>query len=335
MKQPLEFDKRYTMAHFNAIMENSPTSMQIYSLEGVLKAYNRAFEQLFDIDGATIVEEYNILCDPQLEILGVAPLLKRTIQGEAFSNIVTRYDATSRGGRARWLRTSVFPIHDSEDRVIDFVVMHEDITDLKDQELYLENQVKSRTLELEKANRELERLARLDELTALNNRRVFNEVMTREIGNCIATEKSMALMVMDIDNFKQYNDTYGHLSGDLCLQKIAYCIQEHAQRSSDTIVRYGGEEFAIIMANTRLEDAKRIADKIRQSIMALKIPHHPSLYGVVTLSIGIAAFNPKAPHWECELHSKSLIQLSNQIFETADQSLYRAKGEGKNCICIG
>jgi diguanylate cyclase (GGDEF)-like protein/PAS domain S-box-containing protein len=173
--------------------------------------------------------------------------------------------------------------------------------------------------QLEVANTELKRLACLDGLTGVANRRYFNEYFNREWQRLAREQAPLALILCDIDYFKQYNDTYGHVAGDLCLKQIAGAIQEAAKRPADLVARYGGEEFAIILPNTKAEGALAVAEEIQSYVKALQIPHAKSQVSeYVTLSLGISVTVPTP---------KSAFE---QLISTADQALYEAKFQGRD-----
>lgn len=172
---------------------------------------------------------------------------------------------------------------------------------------------------LEVANTELKRLACLDGLTGVANRRYFNEYFNREWQRLAREQAPLALILCDIDYFKQYNDTYGHVTGDLCLQQIAGAIGQAAKRPADLVARYGGEEFAIILPNTKAEGALAVAAEIQNYVKALQIPHAKSqVSDYVTLSLGISVTIPTA---------KSTFE---QLISIADQALYEAKFQGRD-----
>lgn len=190
---------------------------------------------------------------------------------------------------------------------------------------YLENAEKmviERTAELTQAQAKLEKLARLDALTSIYNRRVFDEVYEREFSAAKRTKNNLSLLIIDVDLFKNFNDRYGHHKGDECLQAISSCMQQHAQRVTDTLTRYGGEEFAVIMSDTDTENALIIAEKIRASIDKLSIIHEDNHSKKVTVSIGIS----------------TLIEGANithiQLFDEADKALYQAKETGRNRVVV-
>jgi diguanylate cyclase (GGDEF)-like protein/PAS domain S-box-containing protein len=186
---------------------------------------------------------------------------------------------------------------------------------------HLELLVEERTNELSKANEALQKLANVDGLTQISNRRYFDEELQKELQRAIRFQHSISLMMCDIDYFKRFNDTYGHLAGDDCLVSIAKCLKESFKRASDLPARYGGEEFAVILPHTDYKEAKFMSERFVENIKSLKIPHSTSdVSDVVTISIGIVSVVPDLP---CDI--KSLIKV-------ADEQLYKAKENGRNRI---
>ena len=173
-----------------------------------------------------------------------------------------------------------------------------------------------------KRNRDyMERISYLDGLTGIANRRKFNEFLEQSWNFAKRQLLPISLIMMDIDFFKAYNDTCGHLEGDACLIQIAQALAKAAVRKTDLVARYGGEEFVCVLPGTSLENALIVAEKLRQSVMALQIPHHHFTAGsVVTISLGVSSMIPEkdAPY-------KHLIQA-------ADAALYQAKEGGRNKV---
>jgi diguanylate cyclase len=176
--------------------------------------------------------------------------------------------------------------------------------------------------ELNKANEILNTLSYIDGLTGIGNRRHFDDVLNKEWSNLLTTNSQITLLMFDIDYFKKYNDTYGHLAGDQCLQIITSAIKDLvANNPYSTFCRYGGEEFAIIFTKTKLDKGIAIAELIQKKIQSLKIAHRSSeITDIVTISIGIANIIPSL-----ETQPKDLIHL-------ADTCLYTSKTKGRNTI---
>lgn len=173
--------------------------------------------------------------------------------------------------------------------------------------------------QLEAANQELRRIACLDGLTQVANRRGFDETLDREWRRMGREQASLSLILCDVDFFKAFNDTYGHLAGDICLQQVAAAIQDAAKRAGDLVARYGGEEFAVILPNSPEAGAVHVAKTIRANIAALKIDHPKSAIShYVTLSLGIACIVPLANY------------LPRMLIDTADKALYEAKATGRD-----
>ncbi len=173
--------------------------------------------------------------------------------------------------------------------------------------------------ELQAANRQLSRLVNLDGLTRIANRRWFDQSLAQEWRRLRREQGWLSLLMMDLDYFKPYNDTYGHLQGDECLKQVARTMQQCLQRPSDLLARYGGEEFTAILPQTLAPGALAVAEKLRQAVAALQRPHAASPFGIVTISIGVATLVPPRT-----TEPTALIQR-------ADRALYAAKASGRNC----
>jgi diguanylate cyclase (GGDEF)-like protein len=180
----------------------------------------------------------------------------------------------------------------------------------------------NRSDQIESLNKKLEQIALTDSLTKLANRRHFDQYLEIEWKRMAREQKSLALILCDVDFFKLYNDTYGHVAGDICLQTVALVIAESMKRPGDLVARYGGEEFAIILPNTPTQGAVQVAEIICQKLAMRSITHQASLLDsqVVTLSIGVASV---IPHQD--------ISLEWLIME-ADEALYKAKQDGRDRV---
>lgn len=177
---------------------------------------------------------------------------------------------------------------------------------------------------LKKANKKLEKMASMDGLTGLANRRLFDEVMEREMRRAKRKNNNISLIMADIDNFKAYNDNYGHQAGDECLKKVAKVIESSANRPADLAARYGGEEFAVILPDTENEGAIKVAEKIRKNLISLKIEHEKSdVADFVTLSLGVNSSKITEEVDENKIE---------EFIERADKALYEAKENGRNMV---
>ncbi|QFY43785.1 diguanylate cyclase [Candidatus Methylospira mobilis] len=189
----------------------------------------------------------------------------------------------------------------------------------------LERLVLERTRELDEANRKLTDLSEHDALTGLANRRKFDEVWQVEWLRALRQNSPLSVIMADIDDFKAYNDCYGHQAGDACLQKVACAIEAQAQRSGELVARYGGEEFVVILPNVTETNAWRVAESIRADVEALAIPHaHSPTAPIVTLSLGVAG---SIPGLDPERDASDLLA-------EADKRLYLAKEHGRNQVAL-
>ncbi|WP_421860960.1 GGDEF domain-containing protein [Parvibaculum sp.] len=170
---------------------------------------------------------------------------------------------------------------------------------------------------LEKAHSE----ARTDGLTGLNNRKAFDEALTRELENAAQTGEPLCLAIGDIDHFKKFNDTFGHRTGDQVLRLVASCLKSGAL-NGHIAARYGGEEFAVIMPATEVASAETIANGVRETVQARELVKRSTgeSLGRVTMSLGIAQFQPG--------------DTAASIVERADACLYEAKRNGRNRVIV-
>ena len=177
--------------------------------------------------------------------------------------------------------------------------------------------------ELEKANGELYRLANLDGLTQIANRRRFDEYLFQEWRQMAEKKQPLSLIFCDVDFFKRYNDEYGHALGDDCLRQLAQAMSRAVVRPTDLVARYGGEEFAVILPNTNTSAAARVAEAIAREVQCLKIVHAGSEASkYVTLSIGVASTVPTPPY------------APDYLIALADMALYDVKKQGRARILL-
>ncbi len=170
------------------------------------------------------------------------------------------------------------------------------------------------------SNQLLSELSLKDPLTRLGNRRAFEESLTKYCRSAIRNNEPLCMMMLDVDNFKSFNDTYGHQAGDYCLQQVAQVLKQSLHRASDFGARYGGEEFAILLADTPFAGGMHVADRIRMGVEALQIKNKRAPLGVVTVSIGVACTKI-----DSEFASEALVAAS-------DAALYEAKESGRNSV---
>lgn len=249
-------------------------------------------------------------CLADLVALGRPDMLSKLYAEHAVPNETQRLSAENwcvmpRLGNQLYLAIDAGPIHDEHGKLVAVVETLRDMTDQKRAEAALKN------------------LAANDGLTGLANRRSFDQRLAMELARAERTNTSLTLVLADVDHFKLFNDVHGHQKGDECLRAVAAAIGDNSFRPGDLSARYGGEEFAIIMPATDQKNACRVAERVRNAVLALRIPHGAVGAGsCVTISMGVASVVPSAgitPDW---------------LLAQADQALYAAKDAGRNRVAL-
>jgi diguanylate cyclase (GGDEF)-like protein len=186
---------------------------------------------------------------------------------------------------------------------------------------------------------ELQRLAAMDPLTGIANRRAFEEALDQEWQQANRHNTSLSLLMIDVDCFKPFNDAYGHVAGDECLRAIARVLASNARRAGDMAARYGGEEFAVLLPHTNLNDARQLAERICEAVRDMNLRHEKSTAGShITISVGAASAVYLETSGACppddEGPSRTLPRGPTLLVEAADQALYAAKLAGRNRVCL-
>jgi diguanylate cyclase (GGDEF)-like protein len=176
------------------------------------------------------------------------------------------------------------------------------------------------TSRLQRLNDELRRLAILDELTGIPNRRYFNLLLAQEWSRAAREVQPLSLVLIDVDAFKGYNDRYGHPAGDACLARIAQALHALTRRPGDAVARIGGEEFAVLLVHTAGHGAGVVAETLRSAVEGLGLEHAGSGYGRVTISLGVASTIPDRG------------SRPERLLAAADRALYEAKAAGRNRV---
>lgn len=187
----------------------------------------------------------------------------------------------------------------------------------------IEKELRDAKLSLETLNHELETLASEDSLTGLSNRRKFDSALKTEFNRALRNRSWLALIMIDVDRFKQFNDLYGHPAGDDCLTRVSEALQTVPNRAGDLLARYGGEELVVLLPDTDEKGAEAIAERVRAAIQALEITHSANPGGVVTISAGVATILPTRGE-----------KTSLDLLQAADEALYDAKAGGRNRVCV-
>ncbi len=296
------------------LLDNVPAMIGYWNRDLYCRFGNRAYHEWFGVEPD---------CMPGMhfrEVVGEEryqlnlTYIEGALQGK--SQHFERDIPTPDGSSIRHSQASYIPDR-YNDEIVGFYVLVTDVTAIKQAQQELEQL----NIELGEANSRLASLSTTDGLTGIANRRHFDDVLNREYFRLARTESELSLIMIDIDSFKLFNDHYGHVSGDKCLQQIAGVIDKSAVRPGDLAVRYGGEEFACILPDTDQQGALIVAERIRQGIINLAIPHEWSdIANCVTASLGVVTLT---------CHKE---EPASEIVVRADELLYKAKDLGRNRI---
>jgi diguanylate cyclase (GGDEF)-like protein/PAS domain S-box-containing protein len=296
----VEMDLVASEAKLKAIIETEPECVKVLAPDGTLRQMNRAGLDMIEAEseeqviGAKVVD----LVLPEHKAAFNA-LNEGVNHGEAGS---LEFEIIGLKGRRRWLDTHAVPMRDANGMVTGLLGVTRDITEHK------------------QALRELERLSQIDALTGLANRRHFMMLAEQELARALRYVGALSVFMMDIDHFKIVNDTYGHQTGDLVLQKLGSLCRE-ALREIDSVGRIGGEEFAVILPHTDGARALEVAERLRQTVAATEIPLEHGLPLRFTLSIGVTTLIGG-------------IANIDTLLGQADSALYEAKRSGRNRVCV-
>ena len=302
-----------------AIHEVSLDGILVVDDEGRAVSYNRRFAEVWQIAAPDVPRS---LLQPTIEVLDQRLLeqcIDKTSDPEDFlARMQELYDNRKADDNCqvelkdgRTLERYSTTLHSDDGRYLGRVWFFRDVTD----RIRAEKELKA-------AYAEVERLAVEDALTGLANRRRFDEYLRAEWRRALRAQQPLSMLLVDADLFKLYNDTYGHLQGDMCLRQIADSARYVVTRAGDLVARFGGEEFAIVLPHTDEAGAWRIAQQLSDAVNACQIAHQKSPYGVVTISTGCATVLPQPG-----LSSSLLI-------ERADYAMYEAKRLGRNRVCV-
>lgn len=231
--------------------------------------------------------------------------------GQGFSEVLPNY---RKDGTLFWNELSVSPIHDENGTVTHFIGFQKDVT----QRVLLDEQLRARNRDLESAKKALEELVTLDPLTGVYNRRHFDSRVETLWKIGMRTAEPMAVFFIDIDDFKRYNDRFGHRAGDEALIEVARTLADSFQRGSDFLARYGGEEFVVVACGMEREPAGLFADELCGRVRNLEIQHPDSANGLLTISVGYTVVIPQRG-----------VSVQAAI-EQADRALFAAKRYGRD-----
>lgn len=313
---------RASARRFEELFQGLPVACVTYDRDGVVYECNREFERLTGWNAPLV----------QLKPLGetimrnVPEGIWRPMTNDVFAGTAVHdleLQNLTRKGKGQWHLCSSFPLRASDDQIVGAILTIIDITQRKEMEGQIEEQVQrlnettaelqERGRELEQANVRLATLATIDSLTGVANRRLFRERLDLECEVAAETDSHLSLVLLDVDHFKSYNDSFGHQAGDEVLKSLADILKVSV-RQGDLAARFGGEEFVILLPNTNARVALSIAERMRSQVEATEFPNRP-----VTASFGVATVDGKS------VDVRALL-------EAADTAMYAAKKAGRNRV---
>lgn len=314
---------------FQDLFEGVPVACFTTDQDGRVFEWNQACKTLYGREGyevlGQIIWEMISLPEDQKKYIEMHEKVFSGVPVESHERVDIRSD-----GEKRNVLSQMIPISGQNKKVVGAIVASMDITERKEMEDQLEReiirafdysvQVELNQHELEHQKKELEEknfllsnIAVTDGLTGLVNHRSFYDHLEKEVKRFFRYQSELSLIILDIDDFKQWNDQFGHLEGDKILENVARILRD-ASRENDIVARYGGEEFALILQETNHEGALILAERIRSAI-----EEEPWRYGVVSISLGVATMD-------------NLMKTTSDFVNAADQALYYSKKHGKNCV---
>ncbi|MCX7799900.1 MAG: diguanylate cyclase [Fimbriimonadales bacterium] len=309
---------------FEELFQGLPVAAFTFDADGVVFEWNKRSEALFGFTGAeALLQSVNCLFGSPDETEWIGGAYRRVLEGRAVTGVDWVYVAQD--GRKSELKSDLLPIHGVGGVISGGIAVNVDMTEQYKTRRLIVSQMETiqriadelaeEKKKLEEANQRLEQLALTDGLTGLPNHRHFQEELERACKLAGRERRPISLVMLDVDFFKQYNDTFGHPAGDEVLRRVAEILAATVRRS-DVPARYGGEEFAVILPNTPLSAAAEVAERIRGAVEAQPWELRP-----VTVSVGVASLQGDAV-------------AAKEAIRRADEALYRSKRGGRNRVTL-
>ena len=319
-RKKAEQEIRESKELYLSIINSSPDDITIAQMDGSILMVSPAGKKMFGFEANVDELSLNLnimdFLDPEFREKARDKQMKM-LQGEVFGP--SEYMGIRLDGTKFDIEVNTAFIRDIEGKPIKIVLAIRDISERKEAEAKIQELILQ--LEIEKNAEKVNSIT--DSLTGIANRRYFDEILNKEFYRLKRSGAPLSLIMLDVDYFKKYNDTYGHLAGDNCLKQIGNILKNSVGRVYDSVTRYGGEEFGIILPETSLEGAITLAESIKKSVEDLKIIHEKSeINEYITVSLGVTTL------------STVDIESVEEIIERADKALYRAKSNGRNRVEI-
>ncbi|MCH7814956.1 MAG: diguanylate cyclase [Proteobacteria bacterium] len=306
---------------YESLIDTMPDGLITVRMDGTVESMNLVAEELLGYSHHELIDSHITLFITDSDAKDAAKYLNGFIdhQREQDSAPESEVQVRRKDGSVLPVRLSLSKMEIEDDTV--FIGVLNDISHLKS----MEEQLMALNVQLSQTNARLAKTVITDSLTDLYNRRHFDSTLLKELKRSTRQLSPLSLIVIDIDFFKQYNDHYGHAAGDECLIQVSKCMKKVFKRSGDMPSRYGGEEFAIILAGCDGLELQERAETMRSAIYALQIPHESSRTAeVLTVSIGAVSYKP--------VSNNEVAPKPRKLFTEADKALYRAKASGRNQV---
>lgn len=304
---------------FEELFSGLPAACFTFDSDGLIREWNRAAEDLFEIPAHSAMLACLMETFRSHDEVWSRELISSIFKGDRLEGLEWTYRTAA--GNEKLLVSSIFPLRGITGEILGAISANVDITERRLAQIRIEEQMvqinefaynlEQQKAALEEANARLELLAVTDGLTGLWNHRRFREELELRFAEHKRINQPFSVMMIDVDHFKQYNDTFGHPAGDTVLKEVAQVLQATC-RGHESVARYGGEEFAIVLTATTAEQAFQAAERYRKSITEQQWPLRP-----VTVSIGVAT-------------TTADLQNPNELLANADSALYYSKQEGRN-----
>jgi diguanylate cyclase (GGDEF)-like protein/PAS domain S-box-containing protein len=274
---------------------------------------NAGFERLTGYTAAELLgRSCHFLQGADTDQPEITVLRKALQQGKSCLVTLRNY---RKDGSMFWNELSISAVHNDEGVLTHFIGIQHDVTE----RIMLDQHLRQSSLDLHTLNQQLYTLAHTDPLVGISNRRHFDERLADMLQTAQRTHSPLSVLMVDLDQFKLFNDRYGRPAGDACLRMVGERIARSFARTSDCVARYDGNEFAVVSMSATIEDLRQHARKLRDQIRALNIPHSGSPHGVVTISAGCVTLIPQ--------HDTTALAL----LKLADTALHEAKQHGNDC----
>lgn len=311
------------------IIDFLPDAAFIIDNKGIVIAWNRAIEEMTGVRAEKIIDKGNyeyavaFYGERRPMLIDLVSMSEEKIK--QYYNSIKKYNqiiiaeniASTLKGKKATIWGKAAPLYNTNGEIVGAIEAIRDITEYKQVEEKLLKTKKN----LEKVNKHLKNLSALDGLTKIYNRRKFDEFMQHEWKSAMRRSIQLSLIMIDIDIFKAFNDTYGHQAGDDCIKQVAKVLKKSLKRSEDFVARYGGEEFVVVVKGMKENEVELLAESLRKGVEKLGIENSGSKVSkFVTVSLGVSTIIP------------SKDSSPEGLIASADSALYRAKQDGRNRV---